>query len=67
MKSTNNVQTTEAMNKSAIAPQWEACIIEELSDEAASSVSGGWRLIIADPRKPMTAEQYNKYAGFWGG
>lgn len=50
MKSTNNVQTTEAVNKNAVAsqfpegvnaPTWQSHIIEELSDEAALAVSGG--------------------------
>jgi hypothetical protein len=41
MKSTNNTQTTEDMNQKAIAPDKQSFIIEELSDEAASAVSGG--------------------------
>jgi hypothetical protein len=41
MKSTNNPQATEDMNKKAIAPTEPDCIIEELSDEAAAAVSGG--------------------------
>ena len=41
MKSTNNPQTTEDMNKGAITLTEPDCIIEELSDEAASAVSGG--------------------------
>ena len=41
MKSTNNPQTTEDMNQKAIALTEPDCIVEELSDEAASAVSGG--------------------------
>jgi hypothetical protein len=41
MKSTNNPQITEDMNKKAIALTEQDYIIEELSDEAASAVSGG--------------------------
>jgi hypothetical protein len=67
MKSTNNSQTTEAINKSEIAIKELDCIIEDLSDEAASAVIGGLRIITADPNKSITAEEYNKLAGFWGG
>jgi hypothetical protein len=69
MKSTNNVQTTEAVHEKAIAPTWQSHIVEELSDETQAAVSGGWRwrTISADPSKSITAEEYNKYAGFWGG
>jgi hypothetical protein len=41
MKSTNNAQTTEAMNEKAIAPTWQSFIVEELSDGAQAAVSGG--------------------------
>ena len=41
MKSTNNAQTTEAVNKSAIAPTWQSHLVEDLSDEAAAQVCGG--------------------------
>ena len=41
MKSTNNTQTTEDMNEKAIALTEQSFIVEELSDEAASAVSGG--------------------------
>jgi hypothetical protein len=41
MKSTNNPQATEDMNKKAIALKEPNCIIEELSDDAAAKVRGG--------------------------
>ena len=41
MKSTNNPQTTEDMNQKAIALTEQSFIVEELSDEAQSAVSGG--------------------------
>jgi hypothetical protein len=41
MKSTNNIQTTEAMKKSALAPTWQAYIVEELSDDAQAAMVGG--------------------------
>jgi hypothetical protein len=43
MKSTNNAQTTEAVNEKAIAPMWQDCIVEELTDEAQAAVYGGKR------------------------
>ena len=42
-------------------------IMEELGDEIQAAVSGGWKIISADPNKSITAEDYNKLAGFWGG
>jgi hypothetical protein len=41
MKSTNNSQTTEAIDKGAIALFKQDCIMKELSDEAAAKVCGG--------------------------
>jgi hypothetical protein len=43
MKSTNSAQTTEAVKKKAIAPTWQACIVEELNDEAQAAVTGGYK------------------------
>lgn len=40
MKSTNNAQTTETVNKGAIAITWQDHIVEDLSDEAQAAVSG---------------------------
>jgi hypothetical protein len=65
MKLTTNAQAMEAIKKDAIAPTRQSCIVEELSDEVQASVNGGWRFITAT--KPITAADYNKYAGFWGG
>jgi hypothetical protein len=69
MKATNNAQGTEPTNNHENASTWQEYIIEELSDEAQASVSGGvwWRVISADPNKSITAEDYYKFAGFWGG
>ncbi len=69
MKATNNAQATELTNKKENAPTWQEYIIEDLSDEAQAAVSGGvwWRVISADPNKSITAEDYYKFAGFWGG
>jgi hypothetical protein len=58
MKSTSNVQTTQAMNKSAIAPQWEAFIVEELSDEAQAAVSGGAKKTRSLPTAPSDYEYW---------
>jgi hypothetical protein len=49
MKSTNNTQTTEDLNKNAIAPDKQSFIMEELSDEAQSAVSGGKLRVLTDP------------------
>jgi hypothetical protein len=57
MKSTNNSQTTEDMNKKAIAPTWQSCIVEELSDEAASALRGGGRRYTASEIDPATSYQ----------
>jgi hypothetical protein len=54
MKSTNNTQTTEDMNQKAIALTEQDYIIEELSDEAASAVSGGGR---GTPRYASSPEE----------
>ncbi|MBD2308370.1 hypothetical protein H6G17_23115 [Chroococcidiopsis sp. FACHB-1243] len=67
MKSTNNAQTTEAMDQKAIASNWQDCIVEELSDETASAFRGGWKIITAASTKPISLEEYYKLAGFWGG
>jgi hypothetical protein len=61
MKSTNNTQTTEDMNHKAIgyasaeriAFTERSFIVEELSDEAQSAISGGRdRQYISDPNHP---------------
>lgn len=41
MKSTNNTQTTEAVNEKENAPTWQSQIVEDLSDDAMAAVSGG--------------------------
>ena len=54
MKATNNAQATEDMNKGAIALEKQSFIVEELSDEAASAVSGGRQ------RRVITSEEIQK-------
>jgi hypothetical protein len=57
MKSTNNTQTNEDLNKKAIgyasaeriALTEQSFIVEELSDEAQASVSGGKLRVLTDP------------------
>ena len=59
MKSTNNPQTTEDMNEKAIAPEKQSFIVEELSDEAASAVSGGrmpWSITSAEEAGRLLAQ-----------
>jgi hypothetical protein len=52
MKSTNHAQTTEAVNKKAvaeqfpegvIAPTWQSHIVDDLNDEAAVAIVGGYK------------------------
>jgi bacteriocin-like protein len=38
---------------------------EELSDKELSSINGGAGII--SPSRTITAQDYYKYAGFWGG
>jgi bacteriocin-like protein len=38
---------------------------EELSDKELATINGGLRIISAS--RPITANDYYKYAGFWGG
>lgn len=41
---------------------------EELSDEEATTISGGrWTVISASTSSTFSLSEYYKYAGFWGG
>ena len=54
MKSTNKAQTTEALNEKTLAPTWQSCIVEDLSDDAQAAVSGGRQ------RRVLTLEDIQK-------
>jgi hypothetical protein len=66
MKSINNTQTTEDMNQKGIAPDKQSFIVEELSDEAASAVSGGAMTYIT-LGSPEYKQLMQQYAGQSGG
>jgi hypothetical protein len=58
MKSTNNAQTTEAVNEKAIAPTWQSCIVEDLSDETQAAMSGGAKKTRSLPTAPSDYEYW---------
>jgi hypothetical protein len=61
MKSTNNTQTNEDMNKKAIAPTWQSCIVEELSDEAQAAVNGGLTWVSAETHATSPEQSLKSY------
>jgi hypothetical protein len=63
MKSTNNAQTNEATNNSENAPTWQFHIVEDLSDEAQATVTGGYLDRSPKPGIPTQPSLYDD--AFW--
>jgi hypothetical protein len=72
MKSTNNAQPTQAVNEKAIcvsqqrfaiAPTWQFHIVEDLSDEAQATVTGGYLDRSPKPGIPTQPSLYDD--AFW--
>lgn len=54
--------------ESALKLQDLDLVVEELDEKAQAAVFGGAKIISASTTpKPITAQEYYKYAGYWGG